>query len=69
MTAVVDVEGGAILDVFDDRDAADLRTWMERMPPAWLSGIGVVSLDPQEGYRTAIVNPDPLTGLPSPLAT
>lgn len=30
--------------------------------------ITVVSLDPREGYRSAIVNPDPLTGRPIPLA-
>lgn len=28
----------------------------------------VVSVDPHEGYRSAVTNPDPLTGLRSPLA-
>jgi transposase len=68
VTAVVDVDSGAILDVFEGRDAQDLRAWMERMPPAWLDRIEVVSLDPHEGYRTAVVDPHPLTGLPSALA-
>lgn len=68
VTAVVDVDCGAILDVFEGRDAADLRAWMQRMAPAWLSAIGVVSLDPHEGYRSAVVKPHPLTALPSPLA-
>lgn len=68
VTAVVDVTTGQILDVFDGRDAADLRAWMARMPPAWLAGIDVVSVDPHEGYRTAVLNPNPTTGAPSPLA-
>ncbi|WP_334145067.1 ISL3 family transposase, partial [Rhabdothermincola sp.] len=68
VTAVVDVETGQILDVFEGRDARDLRDWMASMPPEWLAGIDVVSVDPHEGYRSAVVNPDPLTGLESPLA-
>jgi len=67
VTAAVDVDSGGILDVFEGRDAGDLRAWTARMPPAWPSTVEVVSLDPHEGYRSAVVNPDPLTGLPSPL--
>lgn len=68
VTAAVDVATGQILDVFDGRDAADLRAWMAQMPAEWLAGVGVVSVDPHEGYRSAVVKPDPLTGRPSPLA-
>jgi transposase len=68
VTAVVDVEGGQILDVFEGRDARHLRAWMAAMPLAWLAMIQVVSVDPHEGYRGAVVKPDPLTGRPSPLA-
>jgi transposase len=68
VTAVVDVSCGQILDVFEGRDAQQLRAWMQSMPKAWLSMVTVVSLDPHEGYRSAILNPDPLTGRPSPLA-
>lgn len=67
VTAVVDVGTGQILDVFDGRDAKDLRAWMAGMPPGWLEAIQVVSVDPHEGYRSAVVNPEPL-GRPSPLA-
>jgi transposase len=68
VTAVVDVGTGQILDVFEGRDAKDLRSWMRAMPAAWLAQIQVVSVDPHEGYRTAVTNPDPVTGLRSPLA-
>src|SRR5690606_14182426 len=34
----------------------------------WLAGIGVVSVDPHEGYRSAVTRPDPTTGVSSPLA-
>ena len=62
VTAVVDVGTGQILDVFEGRDAADLRRWMATMPPQWLSQIDVVSVDPHEGYRSAVCEPtSPLT--------
>lgn len=69
ITAVVDVTTSQILDVFEGRNAADLRAWMASMPSEWLAAIEVVSVDPHEGYRTAVVNPDPLTARPSPLAS
>src|SRR5690606_28763842 len=68
VTAVVDVATGQILDVFEGRKAKDLRAWMAAMPPSWLAGIEVVSVDPHEGYRSAVVRPDPATGRSSPLA-
>lgn len=68
VTAVVDVATGQILDVFEGRDARDLRAWMATMPLSWLAMIEVVSVDPHEGYRGAVLNPDPRTGRPSPLA-
>jgi transposase len=68
VTAVVDVSTGQILDVFEGRDARQLRAWMAAMPAEWLAQIEVVSVDPHEGYRAAIVNRDGVTGLPSPLA-
>jgi transposase len=39
-----------------------------RANPGWLARIEVVSLDPHEGYRSAVVGPDPVTAEPSPLA-
>jgi transposase len=68
VTAVVDVASGQILDVFEGHDAQHLRAWMAAMPPAWLAHIDVVSVDPHEGYRSALTNPHPVTGAPSPLA-
>lgn len=68
VTAVVDVATGQILDVFEGRDAKDLRAWMRTMPASWLAAIEVVSVDPHEGYRAAVTHPDPATGRPSPLA-
>jgi transposase len=68
VTGVVDVDTGKLLDVFVGRDAADLRRWMAAMPHQWLAQIEVVSVDPHEGYRSAVVGPDPVTALPSPWA-
>jgi transposase len=68
VTAVVDVGTVQILDVFEGRDAKDLRAWLAAMPAGWLAQIQVVSVDPHEGYRSAVTNPDPVTGRRSPLA-
>lgn len=68
VTGVVDVSTGALLDVFMGREAKDLRRWMAQMDPVWLSQIQVVSLDPHEGYRSAVEGPDPVTAEPSPWA-
>ena len=68
VTAVVDVGTGQLLDVFEGRDAKDLRAWMTAMPASWLAMIDVVSVDPHEGYRSGVIKPDPATGRPSPLA-
>ena len=68
VTAVVDVGTGQVLDVFEGRDARHLREWMATMSPEWLAAIQVVSVDPHEGYRSAVINPHPITQRPSPLA-
>jgi len=68
VTGVVDVDTGRLLDVFEGREAADLRGWMAEMPATWLARIEVVSVDPHEGYRSAVVNPTPATSRPSPWA-
>ena len=67
ITAVVDVTSSQILDVFEGRDAKDVRSWMARMPVSWLAAIEVVSVDPHEGYRSAVLRPHPNTLVPSPL--
>jgi len=68
VTAVVDVETSQILAVFEGRDAKDLRAWIARQPKARLAGVAVVSVDPHEGYRSAILAPNPDTNTPSRLA-
>ena len=54
ITAAVDVTDGRIIDVFDGRNANDLTGWLDEQPVEWVAGIKVISLDPHEGYRTAV---------------
>ena len=54
ITAAVDVTTGQILDVFEGRNANDLKAWLASRPEWWRTGIEVVSVDPHEGYRSAI---------------
>jgi transposase len=54
VTAVVDVTDGQILDVFEGRDAKDLAAWLAGVPASWREAIQVVSVDPHEGYRSAL---------------
>ena len=54
ITAAVDVTTGQILDVFEGRNANDLKGWLASRPGWWRNGIEVVSVDPHEGYRSAI---------------
>ena len=56
VTAVVDVTCGQILDVFEGHDAKDLREWLASMPAAWRESVEVVSVDPHEGYRSALTD-------------
>ena len=52
--AAVDAATGQIIDIFDGRDTAGLRRWLEQQPAEWLAGIEVVCCDPHEGYRSGI---------------
>lgn len=54
ITSAVDVSDGRIMDVFDGRNAADLHGWLDEQPDAWVQAITVVSVDPHEGYRSAL---------------
>jgi transposase len=54
VTGVVDVQTGQVLDVFEGRDANDLKAWLAAMPRAWRDAVRVVSVDPHEGYRSAV---------------
>jgi transposase len=68
VSAVVDVATGQLIDVFEGRDAGQLRAWMADLPPSWLAQVQVVSVDPHEGYRSAVTGAHPITGRSSPLA-
>ena len=68
VSAVVDVATGQLIDVFEGRDARQLRAWMADLPPSWLAQVQVVSVDPHEGYRAAVTGAHPITGRSSPLA-
>ncbi len=56
ITAAVDVIDGRIIDVFEGRNATDLQAWLGAQPADWVHAIKVVSVDPHEGYRSAITN-------------
>lgn len=46
ITAAVDAATGQIVDVFDGRDAADLRRWVSQQPRWWAHAVEVVCVDP-----------------------
>jgi hypothetical protein len=48
-----------ILDTLKGRNAKDLRSWIAGMPAGRLSEVQGVSVDPHEGHRSAVANPDP----------
>ncbi len=52
--AAVDAATGQVVAVFDGRDAADLRRWLQQQPRWWAGSIEVVCVDPHEGYRSAV---------------
>lgn len=54
ITAAVDAGTGRIVDVFEGRDAADLRKWVSQQAREWVRAVEVVCIDPHEGYRSAI---------------
>jgi len=54
ITAAVDADTGRVVDVFEGRDAADLREWVSQQPAWWAGAVEVVCIDPHEGYRSAI---------------
>ena len=69
VTAAVDAATGQIIDVFDGRDAADLRRWVRCQPRWWTDSVEVVCVDPHEGYRSAIASLLDDGGLPAEVKT
>ena len=56
VTAAVDAATGQVIDIFDGRDAADLRRWLQAQPRWWTEAVEVVCTDPHEGYRSAVAS-------------
>ena len=56
VTAAVDAATGQVIDIFDGRDAADLRRWTQQQPRWWTDSVEVVCVDPHEGYRSAVTS-------------
>ena len=54
VTAAVDAATGQIIDIFDGRDAAEVRGWVQQQPRWWTDSVEVVCVDPHEGYRSAV---------------
>ena len=54
ITAAVDAATGQVIDIFDGRDAADVRRWLQAQPRWWAEAVEVVCTDPHEGYRSAV---------------
>ena len=65
VTAAVDAATGQIVDIFDGREAADLRRWVQQQPRWWTDSVEVVCCDPHEGYRSAIASLLDDGGLPA----
>ena len=56
VTAAVDAATGQVVDIFDGRDAAEVRRWVQQQPRWWADSVEVVCVDPHEGYRSAITS-------------
>ena len=56
VTAAVDAATGQVVDIFDGRDAAEVRRWVQQQPRWWTDSVEVVCVDPHEGYRSAIAS-------------
>jgi len=54
VSGLVDTATGRLLDVVADRTARAVTGWLAQRNPAWLSQIGLVSLDPHRGYANAV---------------
>ena len=52
--------------MFEGHDAADLREWLASTRAAWRQAVRVVSVDPHEGYRSALTNTTLLTMVVDP---
>lgn len=53
-TGLVDTQEGILIDMVKGNTAADLREWCRRQPVEWLGGIGTVSIDLTDSYRSGL---------------
>ena len=53
-TGLVDLDRRLIIDVVEGNTSADLGSWLDGQPRAWLDGIRVVATDLAESYRAGL---------------
>lgn len=53
-TGLVDTEAGILIDMVKGNTASDLRKWCQRQSTEWLRGIGTVSIDLTDSYRSGL---------------
>jgi transposase len=53
-TGLVDTQAGILIDMVKGNTAADLREWCAGRPEEWLAGIGTVSIDLTDSYRSGL---------------
>ncbi len=53
-TGLVDLDAGILIDLVEGNSADDLREWLDRQHQEWLAGIGVVTTDLAESYRSGL---------------
>lgn len=53
-TGLVDTKAGILIDMVEGNTAADLRKWCRRQPEEWLQGVGTVSIDLTDSYRSGL---------------
>ena len=62
-TGLVDTRAGILIDMVAGNTASDLREWCQRQSDEWLAGIGTVSIDLTDSYRSGLsphLEPPPL---------
>ena len=53
-TGLVDTEAGILIDMVKGNTASDLRKWCEKQSEEWLAGVGTVSIDLTDSYRSGL---------------
>lgn len=53
-TGLVDTQAGILIDMVKGNTASDLRRWCEKQSGEWLAGVGTVSIDLTDSYRSGL---------------